>query len=193
MPPCCCRCNGSGRCINCVCAKAGRTCSNCLPSRGGRCQNVASSISASSVGSRDLSSSQSSTNATTTLHAQLSTAPSCNIQHSISTPQPSTSSSCVQQSTSTPRPSSSSSCVQQSTSTLQPSTSSARVQTVPDTLTQLQELPRPVAMAEAHFTWGPNEVSSDEFIQSIKSSYAEVVHWKRNIFSVPSGKAGKSL
>ena len=58
---------------------------------------------------------------------------------------------------------------------------------------QLQELPRPVAMAEAHFTWGPNEVSSDEFIQSIKSAYAEVVQWKRNIFSVPSGKAGKSF
>ena len=53
-----------------------------------------------------------------------------------------------------------------------------------------QDLPRPSAMAEAHFTWGPDEVSSEQFIQSINTAYAEVV---RNIFSVPSGKAGKAF
>ena len=42
LSSCCCRCNGSGRCKNCVCVEAGRTCSNCLPTRRGRCRNTSS-------------------------------------------------------------------------------------------------------------------------------------------------------
>ena len=38
MPPCC-RCNGSGRCKNCVCHKSGRSCTDCLPSHRGNCSN----------------------------------------------------------------------------------------------------------------------------------------------------------
>ena len=45
-------------------------------------------------------------------------------------------------------------------------------------------------MAEAHFTWGPDEVSAEQFINTAS---AEVVHWKRNIFSVPSGRVGKAF
>ena len=40
--PTCCRCNGSGRCTNCCCKKAGRFCS-CLPSRKNHCGNQAPS------------------------------------------------------------------------------------------------------------------------------------------------------
>ncbi len=39
-------------------------------------------------------------------------------------------------------------------------------------------------MAEPQFIWGE--------IDQLNKAYSEVVHWKRNIFSVPSGKAGKS-
>ena len=39
----CCRCNGSGRCTNCSCKKAGRICINCLPSRKNHCGNQAPS------------------------------------------------------------------------------------------------------------------------------------------------------
>ena len=40
----------------------------------------------------------------------------------------------------------------------------------------LQELPCPSAMAEAYFTWGPDEVSAEQFnIQSTNTAYAEVV------------------
>ena len=53
------------------------------------------------------------------------------------------------------------------------------------------DLPSPPAMAEAHFTCGPVEASSEQLIESVSASYDEVVHWKRNIFPVPSGKAGK--
>ena len=37
--PVCCRCNGSGRCRNCSCSKAGKPCVDCLPQRKGRCCN----------------------------------------------------------------------------------------------------------------------------------------------------------
>ena len=36
----CCRCNGGGRCRNCACVKAGRTCTTCLPARRGHCSNM---------------------------------------------------------------------------------------------------------------------------------------------------------
>ena len=65
---------------------------------------------------------------------------------------------------------------------------------VPDAT--IQELPCPSPMAEAHFTWGPWgpwEVSSEQYINSVKVAYSEVVHWRRNIFSVPSGKAGRAF
>ena len=37
--PSCCRCNGSGKCLNCACKKAGISCTNCLPLRRGKCKN----------------------------------------------------------------------------------------------------------------------------------------------------------
>ena len=39
--PTCCRCNGSGRCVNCACVKSGFACTNCLPHRKGKCANQA--------------------------------------------------------------------------------------------------------------------------------------------------------
>ena len=38
--PSCCRCNGSGRCNNCMCSKSGRLCTDCLPGRRGKCRNT---------------------------------------------------------------------------------------------------------------------------------------------------------
>ena len=36
----CCKCNRSGQCRGCACVKAGKHCSNCLPSRLGNCSNL---------------------------------------------------------------------------------------------------------------------------------------------------------
>ena len=36
----CCRCNGGGNCRKCVCVKANRLCSTCLPLRNGKCLNI---------------------------------------------------------------------------------------------------------------------------------------------------------
>jgi len=39
--PLCCQWNGGGKCRNCVCAKANRLCTKCLPPRKGCCSNIA--------------------------------------------------------------------------------------------------------------------------------------------------------
>ena len=41
------------------------------------------------------------------------------------------------------------------------------------------------------FTWGT--YSAPDFIHSLEATYAEVVHWRRNCFTVPLGKAGKEF
>ncbi len=53
------------------------------------------------------------------------------------------------------------------------------------------ELPNYDPMAEPQFIWG--DIDPESFTQQLNKTYSEVVHWKRNIFSVPSGKAGKSF
>ena len=35
----CCVCCDNGKCMQCTCVKAGRNCSNCLPSKRNRCSN----------------------------------------------------------------------------------------------------------------------------------------------------------
>ena len=37
-----CLCCDNGKCVLCSCVQAGRTCFNCLPSRGGHCSNLIS-------------------------------------------------------------------------------------------------------------------------------------------------------
>ena len=48
-------------------------------------------------------------------------------------------------------------------------------------------------MAVPQFSWGCGGVDSETFITSIRTAYIEVVHWRRNIFSVPSGSVGKAF
>ena len=42
-----------------------------------------------------------------------------------------------------------------------------------------------------NFTW--NSGSGEIFCRKINTVYEEVVHWRRNLFQVPSGNAGKSF
>lgn len=44
---------------------------------------------------------------------------------------------------------------------------------------------------EPSFKW--NEVKGDEFCARINDAYEEIVHWKRNVFLIPSGRSGKSF
>ena len=46
-------------------------------------------------------------------------------------------------------------------------------------------------MSTPTFTWG--KLSGPAFARSLDATYAEVVHWRRNCFTVPFGKAGKDF
>ena len=44
---------------------------------------------------------------------------------------------------------------------------------------------------QSQFKWG--DLSGEAFIQRINIAYEEIVKWRRNIFLLPSGKAGKAF
>ena len=52
-------------------------------------------------------------------------------------------------------------------------------------------LPDFPASAEPNFRWGLH--TGEEFAQTLACAYSESVHWKRNIFRVPSGNVGKQF
>ena len=159
-PSSCCRCNGSGRCRNCVCVKANRPCSSCLPDRRGRCSNIGSS-------------------------SQILTACGATTTNSGGTDPVS-----ERDGESTPADDDSPADVDDDSPVdlLVPTQLSADRQDA-----TIQELPCPAPMAEAHFTWGPGEVSAEQFIKSVKAAYSEVVHWNTTFFLSPPEKLAKLL
>ena len=57
--------------------------------------------------------------------------------------------------------------------------------------TSVPDLPVFLPLSAPTFTWG--SLSGQDFTQAISVAYAEAVRWRRNIFSLPSGKAGKDF
>ena len=55
--------------------------------------------------------------------------------------------------------------------------------------TTVNDLPAYLPSTSANFKWG--EVDGESFVRSITAIYDEIVHWKRNLFKTPSGKAGR--
>ena len=53
------------------------------------------------------------------------------------------------------------------------------------------QLPPPEPVSRPGFTWGNH--SAADFVNILEATYAEVVHWRRNIFTVPFGKAGREF
>ena len=55
-----------------------------------------------------------------------------------------------------------------------------------------QSLPPFEEMRRPNFTWG-NTVDSQTFCHKIEAVYKEVMKWRRNVFNVPTGKAGTAF
>ena len=53
------------------------------------------------------------------------------------------------------------------------------------------QLPRFAPMQPTAFQL--DAIEGESFIQAIRKCYEEIVYWKKNLFKVPSGKAGKSF
>ena len=165
----CCRCNRTGSCKGCACVKAGKPCTACLPSELGSCVNKSSS--ASSI--------QQPVTAPTPINAPLRAGPLTAFL--------------------TPADISTHIVNLTLADSLPDDTGNAPVaQPVPTThlRTPQQEdpslqLPPFTPANNPIFTWGT--YSAPDFIHSLEATYAEVVHWRRNCFTVPLGKAGKEF
>lgn len=55
----------------------------------------------------------------------------------------------------------------------------------------VRDLPQFSELASPTFRWG--DVDGETFAHSVECCYEETVHWRRNLFKIPSGKAGKSF
>ena len=148
--PLCCRCNGSGRCINCYCAKSGKLCVDCLPSRRGGCQNLSPTPTSHGLASSD-----------PIVDVVTNTVPQESLQENLD-------------SVLTPRQS------LQNEPLCSDLTEKSVI--VPSLLPYRQS-------CEPCFAWGNCEGAM--FQGAIVDIYKIVVHWRRNIFRAPSGKAGK--
>ena len=52
-------------------------------------------------------------------------------------------------------------------------------------------LPAPVVTIDETLVWGLHTMSDIELV--INATYDEIVHWRRNVFMLPSGAAGKAF
>ena len=141
----CCRCNRSGRCINCFCVKNGRPCQGCLPQRLGNCTNAMSPqhfAPEPTISPENPPNEANNCNTTTLDDANR--------------------------------------CL--STDNASPSAPNLNVDPL---VWPTPELQPPT------FTWG--ECTGELFCGKINSAYNEVVHWRRNVFQVPSGSSGKTF
>ena len=60
-----------------------------------------------------------------------------------------------------------------------------------DSVTPLPyELPSYTSLSSSAFVWSES-VDGADFTQIVSAAYAEVMHWRHNLFLTPSGKAGK--
>ena len=181
----CCRCNRTGRCLNCACVKAGNSCHNCFPSRLGHCTNLqaqaATNIPSHSHSNKSapsscptlISSEQQSQNTQTT---QTQTLPSVSAVPAFLTRQ------------------------LQQVDSLSPSPEDLTpLDMLQDTLTvssdqdsnQFHPIPSFTVIPTPNFQWGGKD--GDYLTQKIDQCYKEVVHWRQNLFKLPSGKAGTSF
>ena len=54
-----------------------------------------------------------------------------------------------------------------------------------------ERLPDFIPVQPASFKW--EQIEGEAFCQDIQECYNQIVHWRRNLFKVPSGQAGKSF
>ena len=163
--PLCCRRNGSGRCTGCVCARAKRQCSTCLPIRRGHCCNPENLA-------------LSTTTSISQVPEEIVTAAS----HSEREPNPDSSNVPID----TQQP-----LQNENNNSLHPSRSD---DTIGDT-THEQVTPQLPPFGQVCHNldslWGTCTIQ--EFSDAIDDAYGQIVHWRPNLFMVPSGNSGKQF
>ena len=174
MPPQCCRCNGNGRCKGCICVRGGKACTNCTPSRSGRCENFDGAATRNGILLAEHEQPELTRMDEDHLNERMEMGEesaeryeSLGMVVDESSPFPNNSIPNAEfinaQSTNNPVPS-----------------------MLPGT-----QLPPFEDAASPNFLWG--EIDGESFAHEIECCYAEIVHWRQNRFKLPSGNAGKSF
>ena len=167
MPPQCCRCNSNGRCRGCVCVRGGRTCTSCTPSRSGRCENFSTAETDRAKNTTDME--------PPARPAQQLELHDLNGMSSNEKDLPSNG-SIELECTGTAAPQDTSRSNQNENS---------------EESSQFHPLPSFTALSAPNFQWG--EKDGEHLIQMADRCYDAVVHWRRNLFKIPSGKVGVAL
>ena len=178
--PSCCRCSGKGRCIACACAKRGTPCTNCQPSKISNCEN------GSHKHCDDATASNSNAALPTELPLSQATEVSVGVA-SISQPTPPSTARRAAEDAATQSPLTLDPNYRPPAATLPPSPP----QSILDPSLSVPPLPLFTPMNEPNFSWG--ELDARLVIRRIQTAYEKVVHWRRNVFLVPSGKVGRSF
>ena len=207
--PVCCRCNGKGRCIACACVKSGSRCIDCLPSRNGHCSNqeltddhAAGLCAVDKVGDKAAIGRPDRQDGSPELVEDVR-----GQQLSLSfSPQTFNSASLDvgdEAETETGRP-------EEVSEIERPDRRASSPEFVEDVTTVSQRpVPVPGLQPEVHqspnyclppfkstlgsdqFKWG--DVPGQKFTNLIEEAYSLIVHWRRNLFKVPSGSSGKQF
>ncbi len=201
----CCKCSVS-KCVStlCVCAREGRRCVDCLCNEHGRCRNqpllgtsssqplpsaVPSAVNADSVTSSPVSSPLSCPSSSSILPSSSSSTVE---RTSSSQPQVQTAPQILSQVvTPSAEPGAPDSETQASQINPDSGVTSAERTAEEEEHTRGRSLPSYVSANELNYTWGT--LSGADFGHVIESIYEEAVHWRRNVFQLPSGEVGKSF
>ena len=217
----CCRCNRSGHCVNCACVKTNKPCQGCFPTRLDQCSNsnpittAPTTITSNPITTAPttitqvlynpittaLTSNPITTAPTTITSNPITTAPTTITYNPINTapttitPNPIT----TAPTTITPNPINTASTTIPTEPlffTPQCEITSSEILTPLDTihddnLNQPHPLPRFMAISAPNFYWG--EKDGEPLTPIIDEIYDEVVHWRRNLFKIPSGNDGTSF
>ena len=173
----CCRCNRTGTCKNCACVRAGQSCGKCLPGGLGKCLNqsaAAQSAAAHSVPTTSLTNPTSPTSRTLSDVANpiVRVPPPANTldDHAAAD--------------------------RESLTPLAPIPPTHANFPTPDSdgrtdAAGTPALPAFIPMASPIFTWG--DLDAETFTQRLNLAYSTVIHWRRNIFAIPTGNAGTAF
>ena len=167
--PVCCRCNGSGRCKACSCVKSRRPCVDCLPSRNGHCSNRGMHTSEAVPSSPSLDTPCSQT---------------CRDNRHTS--------SAIHEPTQMGLDRDSTTNVESDRTILDDITMETSTETQIESvahMSPIRVLPSFQPVSCPTCTWG--NLSGHEFSSAIDGAYSEIVHWRPNLFKVPSGASGK--
>ena len=172
--PQCCRCNGNGRCKGCVCVRSGKHCTNCTQNQVGRCENRGGVASAEPDNQDQGRNCVNQDYALVNGQIENLGQPTEREGMELSDVEVFRESPLLDDRIEATLPHDNRTSIMESVKSYN------------------YEDPWPLpSCSQPNFQWGSKDGKA--FCDMIDEAYDDIVHWKRNIFLLPSGVAGKSF